>query len=182
MLHCYERPNLITIRILTLVTSRIIVNSGRLSSVKPIFSDKVQVNSSLTLIENGKMINKESEIAEIFNHHFATITYSLGMSINDSVLLPTDGILESVDKAIRKYDAQPSIYRIRENVKITNKCEFSEVSTSDIAVQIKQLNSKRPLQLIVYQQESLRKIPTYLVWLSNFCLTYICLSTPFLKN
>ena len=66
MLNSYERPNLITVRILTLVTSRIIVNSGRLSNFKPIFSDKVQVNSPLTLIENGKMINKDSEFAEIF--------------------------------------------------------------------------------------------------------------------
>ena len=31
VLNCYERPNLITIRILTLVTSRIIVSSGRLA-------------------------------------------------------------------------------------------------------------------------------------------------------
>ena len=70
-------------------------------TVKPIFSDKVQVNSSLTVIENGKMINKDSEIAKIFNHHFATITDSLGISINDSVLLPTDGILQSVAGAAR---------------------------------------------------------------------------------
>ena len=106
-------------------------------TVKPIFSDKVQVKSSLTLIENGKMMSKDSEIAEIFNHHFATITDSLGISINESVLLPTDGILDSVDKAVRKYDAHPSICKIRENVKIANKFEFSEVSTSDIATQIR---------------------------------------------
>ena len=99
-------------------------------TVKPIFSDKVQVN-------------KDSEIAEIFYHHFATITNSLGISIHDSVLLPTNGMLDSVDKAVRKYDAHPSICKIRENVKITNKFELSEVSTSDIAVQIKQLNSKK---------------------------------------
>ena len=32
VVNCYERPNLITIRTLALVTSRIIVNSGRLSN------------------------------------------------------------------------------------------------------------------------------------------------------
>ena len=123
------------------------INLGNLTTnrkfwktVKPIFSDKAQVNSSFTLIENGKMINKDSEIAEIFNHHFATITDRLGISTYDSVLLPTDGILDSVDKAIRKYDAHSSICKVRENVKITNNIEFSEVSTSDIAVQLKQLN------------------------------------------
>jgi len=52
-------------------------------------------------------------------------------------------MLDSVDKAIRKYDGHPSICKISENVEITNKFEFSEVSTGDAAVQIKQLNSKK---------------------------------------
>ena len=80
------------------------------------------------------MISKDSEIAEIFNHYFATITDSLGISITDSVLLPRDGILHPIDKAVRKYDAHPSICKIRDNIKFTNKFEFSEVSTCDIAV------------------------------------------------
>ena len=58
-------------------------------------------------------------------------------------MLPTHGILDAVDKAVRKYDAHPSICKIRENVKIANEFEFSEVSTCDIAIQIKQLNSKK---------------------------------------
>ena len=41
---------------------------------------------------------------------------SLGISINDSVLLPTDGILDPIDKAVRKYDAHPSICKIRDNI------------------------------------------------------------------
>ena len=151
-------------------------------TVKPIFSDKVQVNSSLTLIENGRMISNDSEIAEIFNHHFATITDSLGISINESVLLPTDDILDSVDKAVRKYDAHPSICKIRENVKIANKFEFSEVSTSDIATQIKQLNSKKASPVDSIPARILRKILTYLVLFSNFCLTHICLNPLFRKN
>ena len=52
-------------------------------------------------------------------------------------------MLDSVDKTFRKYDAHPSICKIRENVKITNNFEFSEVSTNSIAVQIKQLISKK---------------------------------------
>ena len=54
-------------------------------TVKPLFSDKVQVNSSVTLLENGKMVSKDSEIAEIFNNYFANITESLGISANESL-------------------------------------------------------------------------------------------------
>ena len=54
-------------------------------TVKPLFSDKVQVNSSISLIEDGKMVNQDSQIAEIFNQYFANITDSLGITVNDSL-------------------------------------------------------------------------------------------------
>ena len=37
-------------------------------TVKPLFSDKLQVNSAITLIEDGRVVSRDSEIAEIFNH------------------------------------------------------------------------------------------------------------------
>ena len=40
-------------------------------TVKPLFSDKVQVNTSIFLIEDGKMVNQDTQIAEIFNQYFA---------------------------------------------------------------------------------------------------------------
>ena len=51
-------------------------------TVKPLFSDKVQVNASISLIEDGKMVNQDTQIAEIFNQYFATITDSLGITVN----------------------------------------------------------------------------------------------------
>ena len=36
-------------------------------TVKLLFSDKVQLNTSIALIEDGKMITEHSEIAEVFN-------------------------------------------------------------------------------------------------------------------
>ena len=46
------------------------------------------------------MTTKGSEIVEIFNKRFATITGSLELPINDSIYLPTEDILDPVDKAI----------------------------------------------------------------------------------
>ena len=43
-------------------------------TVRPLFSDKVPLNSSITLIEDGKMITENSEIAEVFNNYFVNIT------------------------------------------------------------------------------------------------------------
>ena len=68
-------------------------------TVKPLFSDKVQVNPAITLIEDGKMVSEDSEIAEIFNHFFANITESLGISANESLMLPADDIKDPIDRA-----------------------------------------------------------------------------------
>ena len=43
-------------------------------TVKPVFSNEVQTNSSVTLMEDGKMITEDLKIAEIFNHYFTNIT------------------------------------------------------------------------------------------------------------
>ena len=75
------------------------------------------MNSSISLIEDGKMVNQDSQIAKIFNQYFAKITDSLGISVKDSLLLPTSDILDPIDKSVKKYEAHPSICKIKNIVK-----------------------------------------------------------------
>ncbi len=46
-------------------------------TVKPVFTDKVQVSLSITLIENDEMVTDDLKIAGIFNKYFANITQDL---------------------------------------------------------------------------------------------------------
>ena len=112
-------------------------------TVKPLFSDKVQVNSAITLIEDGKMVSEDFEIAEIFNHFFANITESLGISANESLMLPADEIQDPIDKAVRKFDSHPSICKIKENTTFSERFEFREVAVKDVAVQIRKFNTNK---------------------------------------
>ena len=82
-------------------------------TVKPLFSDKVQVNASFSLIEDGKIVSQDSHIAEIFNQYFANIIDGLGITVNDSLLLPTSDILDPIEKSVKKYEAHPSICKIK---------------------------------------------------------------------
>ena len=109
-------------------------------TVKQLFSDKMQVNSAITLIEDGKMVSEDYEIAEIFNHFFADITESLGISANESLMLPADDIQDPIDRATRKFDSHPSICKIKENTTFSERFEFREVAVEDVAVQIRKLN------------------------------------------
>ena len=112
-------------------------------TVKPLFSDKVQMNSSISLIEDGTMVNQDPQIAEIFNQYFANITDSLGISINDSLLLPTSDILDPFEKSAKKYKAHPSICKIKNTMMLSDKFEFRKVTTEEVAIKIRQLNPRK---------------------------------------
>ena len=43
-------------------------------AIKPVFAEKIQTASSITLEENGELINDDRKIAELFNNYFLNIT------------------------------------------------------------------------------------------------------------
>ena len=104
-------------------------------TVKPVFSNEIQTSSSVTLIEDGKMITDDAKIAEIFNHYFANITERLGISEDQSLLSQTTGINDPVEKAIMKYENHPSIKMIKECFGLS-QFEFKPVTVNGILLQI----------------------------------------------
>ena len=103
----------------------------------------MQVNVLISLIEDAKIVCQGSQIEEIFNQYFANITDSLGITVNDSLLLPTSDILDPIDKSVKKYEAHPSICKIKDTVKFSDKFEFRKVTTEEDAIKIRQLNPRK---------------------------------------
>ena len=58
--------------------------------MQPLFTDKVQTSSSITLVENEKIITNDSEIAQIFNEFFTNITKTMDIAPGECTLVPTD--------------------------------------------------------------------------------------------
>ena len=108
-------------------------------TVKPVFSNEVQTNLSETLLEDGKMITEDLKIAEIFSHYFTNITETLGISEDQTLLSPTNGINDSVEKAIQKYAYHPSIKKIKECCELS-QFKFKPVNINEILLQIQKLN------------------------------------------
>ena len=86
-------------------------------TVKPLFSDKIQASSKITLVENEVLVTDDKEVAEIFNEYFVNITDSLGIIQPKDALTPTDGLQDPVEIAIKKYSSHPSIKMISEKIK-----------------------------------------------------------------
>ena len=55
-------------------------------TVKPVVTDKVQTSSSITLVEDEKISTNDSQLTEIFNEFFTTITQTMDMPLVNAYL------------------------------------------------------------------------------------------------
>ena len=68
--------------------------------------------------------------------------YSLELNENKFLLTDTEDLDDPVDIAIKKFQTQPSILNIKENIE-SSMFSFNEVDLSDIEMELKNLNSKK---------------------------------------
>ena len=115
-------------------------------AVKPLFSEKVKSKTNITLIENEKMITDKKEVAEILNTFFIEAVQNLDIEMfNDDREgeLQCDKIDEIIDNIIEKYKLHPSILKIKENVEMENKFEFTDTTEDEIYLKINSFDPKK---------------------------------------
>ena len=90
-------------------------------TIKPVFTDKVQTNPSITLVENYDICHEDVKVAELFNTFFSKVVENLNLNDIDCI---ENGIMsdmnDTVITAVTKYQAHPSIIRIKESISIIN--------------------------------------------------------------
>ena len=78
-------------------------------------SDKVTTVSKISLVENDEVISDESKVASSLSNFFENAIHSLGIKTseysNDNY-----GLKNPVEIAIKKYEQNPSINLIKENI------------------------------------------------------------------
>ena len=114
-------------------------------TVKYLFTDKVQINSKITLIEkkvssregqeqidSEKVVSEDQTIADVFNKFFINIVPNLKKSLNQSY--DTDFIVTNnqVTHALNKFRNHPSIVMIKSKRKIDQWFSFGLVSFDDL--------------------------------------------------
>ena len=102
------------------------------NTVKPLFSDKINMSQKITLINDNNIISENSEIAKIFNEYFCTVATKF--NIEDTVIHITDtqNTSDPILKAIKKYENHPSIIKITENIITKEVFKFPHASCKDI--------------------------------------------------
>ena len=112
-------------------------------TVKPALSDKCQSNNKIVLVEDDEIIFDDTEVAEIFNSFFVTVTESLGIKENNDDISDTEGILDPIEKSIQKYSNHPSILRIKNRFVNADSFTFKPVSLEEMETEVKRLNPKK---------------------------------------
>ena len=109
--------------------------------MKPLFNDQSSSNQVNNLLIDGKIVNKDDEIAQNLNNYFANAVKSLDIKEN-RYILTENNIDDPIDAAIKKFALHPSILKIKEKV----KCDifaFNEVTFQEIEQELRNLDTKK---------------------------------------
>ena len=100
------------------------------------------MSEKITLVENGKILSTDEEIAECFSNYFTNITDSVDIDPYFKEVHNQPTIEEMVVRAIEEYKDHPSIMVIKQHVN-GNTFKFSHISPTEAMKKIDLLDSKR---------------------------------------
>ena len=111
--------------------------------VKPCFTDKVNTNEQITLVDNDKIISDSSTVADVMNTYFSNIVELLEIPLNDDIINNVDAIEDPVNRAIFKYSTHPSILKIIDTYPNINTFSIAHTTISNIENIISDLNLQK---------------------------------------
>ena len=113
-------------------------------TVKPLYNDKNSgIREKILLVENGELIDDDSQIAETFNNFFSNSVNTLGIVENKLLLNPVSTTDIGVDKCIRMYETHPSIINIKRHVVVDEEFYFVPITVTDMEKKIASLDPKK---------------------------------------
>ena len=117
----------------------ILNNNGKecWSTIKPLISSKSKSNSdSITLKENGSIINDPVSIGNVLNQYYVNITKEIGQQ--DAI-----GECETIQTVLNKHSAHESVMRIKNSIANQTSFSFTLVDENEVCKKLKTLNGKK---------------------------------------
>ena len=113
------------------------------NTVKHVFSNNNGSSQKITLVDDGKIISNDEEVAETLNQFFTDSVKLLAKTEKNTLLTRTDELTDPVDIALKRFENHPSIIDIKEKVTVESKFSFSKVAISGIKNEIRNLDIKK---------------------------------------
>ena len=112
-------------------------------TVKPLFSKTNPMSERTTLIENGKILSNDEEVAECFSENSINITDRMGIDPSRKEVYKNMTADEMVVRAVKKYEHHPSIKQIKAINQGTEKFRFSLLNPNEVMRQIEALDENK---------------------------------------
>ena len=131
------------------------------------FSDKQKVRQrNIILIEDETVISENSAVAEKLNDYFIDVIENLEIEHYNEIMgneyIGSNNGRKEIETIITKYKKHPSILKIKEHIKVTEKCTFSKPTPNDLDVHLIYLDPKKlqwkttyPLKFLLRQRKLL---------------------------
>ena len=112
-------------------------------TVKPLFSNKIQSSTCITLLENGIVESDEGKVAEILNDYFVNITETLGVADEHRQEPLNDHMDDPCLRTVKRFQEHPSIHKIKSSVKSTINFSFRKITVEEMLEQLQNLDPKK---------------------------------------
>ena len=115
-------------------------------SIKPFFSEKGLTHNKITLVEQGLILDKKDNVADVLWYQcFINLVSNLNISKYHEKSVNIDHIEDPIARSIEQYKNHPSIVAIKS--KIINKYfKFNSISKTEIEKEILNLDSSKAWQ------------------------------------
>ena len=99
------------------------------------------------MIEDETVISENSAVAEKLNNYFIDVIENLEIEhyneIMDNEYIGSNNERKEIETIITKYKNHPSILKIKDNIKITEKFTFSKPTSNELDVHLISLDPKK---------------------------------------
>ena len=112
-------------------------------TVKPLLSEKVTKHSKINLVEDGKIISRDDQIAKKFSEYFISIPI-LNMPSN-GYKCPDSSEQDTILKILDKYRDHPSIKLIKAKNN-SHVFKFNQIDMEEVKKSFQSLDSKKAVQ------------------------------------
>ena len=114
-------------------------------SIKPFFSEKGSTHNKITLVEQGLILDKNDNAAEVLNKFFINVVSNLNIPKYHDKSVNIDHFEDPIARSIEQYKNHPTIVAIKS--KSTNKYfKFNSISKAEIKKEILNLDSSKASQ------------------------------------
>ena len=84
-----------------------------MKTVKPLLSDKGVNTMKISLVDRGKTVTEDKEVAKTLNQYFSTAVNSLNIIENKSLPTETGNLEDPVELAIKKFEITKVFFQYR---------------------------------------------------------------------